>query len=94
MDVKTLLVASAFALGAGIGTAWADDIVGPVESIDTEARSFNLQGVTVYTDGRTEYEDGLSRFEDLQAGQEVEVEINIRDGRHLAEEIELKRASR
>ena len=66
-----------------------DDIEGRITAINYEQRSFVVNGVTIYTDRRTEYDDDLRHFGDLRVGQRVEVDVKLRNGRRVAEEIEL-----
>lgn len=68
----------------------ANDVEGVIERIDTAARTVTVQGITFETTAQTDYDDGLHRFEDLREGQRVEVDFDYRDGRHIAEEIELE----
>ena len=90
-NTNRLVLAIPLALAAGAVYA---DLKGTVESVDANARSFVVQGITVTTDERTEYEDGLSQFEDIQPNQQVEVDLEIQDGRHIAEEVELEEPRR
>jgi len=90
-NTNRLVLAIPLALAAGAVHA---DLKGTVESVDANARSFVVQGITVTTDERTEYEDGLSQFEDIQPNQQVEVDLEIQDGRHIAEEVELEEPRR
>lgn len=89
IDMKTsakLLLASlaSFAIAP---TVWADDVEGPVESIDTEAKTLVVEGITFHLTEETEFED-IENFEAITVGQEVEVDYDERDGVHYAEEIE------
>ena len=70
-------------------SAVADDIEGKVEAIKTDEQSFVVQGITFYVSESTHYEDGLKGLSDLQEGQKVEVDFRIKDGKHIATEIEL-----
>ena len=79
----------ALALSFSTGALADDDLEGKIESIDQQARSFVVNGKTIHTDDRTDYDDDLNQFSDLQVGQRVEVDYVTRDGRMLAEEIEL-----
>ena len=85
------MAATAIALLAAPQMALADDddIEGRISAIDYEQRSFVVNGVTIHADGRTDYDDGLRHFGDLRVGQRVEVDFKRRDGRRIAEEIEL-----
>ncbi len=85
------MAATAIALLAAPQMALADDddIEGRISTIDYEQRSFVVNGVTIHTDRRTDYDDGLRHFGDLRVGQRVEVDFKRRDGRRIAEEIEL-----
>ena len=66
-----------------------DDIEGRISAINYHQRSFVVNGVTIHTDRRTEYDDDLRHFGDLRVGQRVEVDVKVRNGRRVAEEIEL-----
>lgn len=70
--------------------ASADDLEGRVETVDSEAKTFTVQGITFQTSPDTDYDDGLKRFEDLQQDQSVEVDFRYRDGQHHATEVELE----
>lgn len=87
--LKSAFLAGALALSP---LAWADDdrdVEGRIESINQQAGSFVVNGMTIYTDRETDYDDDLERFTALKVGQKVEVDYVIRDGRHIAKEIEL-----
>ncbi|TVP89623.1 MAG: DUF1344 domain-containing protein [Pseudomonadaceae bacterium] len=70
--------------------AHANDIEGVIESVDADARTLTVQGITFETTDRTDYDDGLKLFDDLRVGQKVEVDFDYVDGRHIATEIELE----
>ena len=72
------------------GPAMANDLEGPIESVDASKRSFVVQGITFFTNETTDYDAGLRRFEDLKAGQNVEVDFVYREKRHIATEVELE----
>ena len=87
--LKALTLAAAVSLS---GTALADDdkdIEGNIESLDRQARTFMVGGMTFYADDRTDYDDDLNSFSDLREGQRVEVDYIERNGKHYAKEIEL-----
>lgn len=67
----------------------ADDMEGSIESLDTNAQTFVLQGITFKTTDNTDYDDGLTQFADLEAGLRVEVDFTFINGIHYATEIEL-----
>lgn len=89
MKNSLMQAAAAAIIATTAATAWADDIEGTIESVDAQARSLTVQGITFFTTPTTDYDDGLKRFEDLRIGQRVEVDFDYRDGRHIAKEIEL-----
>lgn len=74
----------------GAAAVHADDIEGVIEWVDPDARTLSVQGITFYTTSDTDYDDGLRQFGDLRVGQKVEVDFEYRNGRHIAEEIELE----
>lgn len=87
--VKAAAVALALTVSPGV---WADDdhdTEGRIESINKQANTFVVNGMTIHTDRRTDYDDDLHSFSDLRVGQRVEVDYIMRDGRRLAKEIEL-----
>lgn len=86
--IKVLLAGLLFVLWAG--PAAANDLEGTIESIERDASSFTVQGITFFATDATDYDDGLKGFDALQQGQRVEVDFDYRDGRHLATEIELE----
>lgn len=90
--MKTLLIQTVMAavLASSAASAWADDIEGTIEEVDAASRTLVVQGITFHTTASTDYDDGLKRFEDLRVGQRVEVDFEYRDGRYIAEEIELE----
>lgn len=65
------------------------DVEGRIESINQQARSFVVNGMTIHTTRDTDYDDDLNNFSDLKVGQRVEVDYFMRDGKRVAEEIEL-----
>lgn len=84
------LLASALALGAG--AAHAEDMKGRIQSIDKSARSFTIASEVIYVTDKTDYENDYKRFEDLREGHYVEVDIDRRDGRLYADDIEFKKS--
>ncbi|MDX5444838.1 MAG: DUF5666 domain-containing protein [Zoogloeaceae bacterium] len=89
MKNSLMQAAAAAIIATTAATAWADDVEGKIEGLDTEARSLTIQGITFFTTPTTDYEDGLKSFDDLRVGQRVEVDYTYHDGRHVATEIEL-----
>lgn len=89
LNLKTLLLATTVATVSI--SAQADDIEGKIEAINSEAQSFVVQGITFFTETTTDYDDGLKTFADLKVGQNVEVDFEYRDKRHIATEIELEK---
>ncbi len=90
MNIGKVLLPAAVWLAILSAPVHADDVEGRIESIDSENRSFVVQGIEFHALPTTDYDDGLNRFEDLQVGQKVEVDFDYRDGRHYATEIELE----
>jgi len=62
-------------------------VEGAVSSVDTEAGRLVVEGVTFETTGRTEFDD-LASLVDLDAGDVVEVDGVVEDGRRIALEVE------
>lgn len=86
--IHAFLLVSAMALGAG--AAHAEDLKGRIEAVDATARSFTIKNEVVYVTDKTDYENDYKRFEDLRVGHYVEVDIDRRDGRLYADDIEFK----
>ena len=89
---RALMLAAALTLG--VGAAHAEDIKGRVQSIDLAARAFVVNSETIYVTDKTDYENDYKRFEDLRQGHYVEVDINRKDGRLYADDIEYKANAR
>lgn len=80
-------VASALLLTTSF--SWADDdIEGRIESINAAQRTFVVNGQTIHATDTTDYDDEYQRFSDLRVGHNVEVDVERRDGRLIATEIE------
>lgn len=80
-------VASALLLTTSL--SWADDdIEGRIESINAAQRSFVVYGQTIHATDVTDYDDEYQRFSDLRVGHIVEVDVERRDGRLIATEVE------
>lgn len=80
-------VASALLLTTSL--SWAnDDIEGRIESINAAQRSFVVNGQTIHATDATDYDDEYQRFSDLRVGHIVEVDVERRDGRLIATEVE------
>jgi hypothetical protein len=98
MSNKNITHARAFFLAAaltcGLGAAHAEDIKGRIQAIDLPARSFVVNGESIYVTDKTDYENDYKRFEDLRNGHYVEVDIDRRDGRLYADDIEYKANAR
>lgn len=84
----------AAALTFGLGAAHAEDIKGRIQAIDLPSRSFTVNGESIYVTDKTDYENDYKRFEDLRNGHYVEVDIDRRDGRLYADDIEYKANAR
>lgn len=89
LSLKTLLLSAT--LSATSLFAQANDIEGKVDAVNAEAQSFVVQGITFFTTTTTDYDDGLKKFADLKVGQNVEVDFDYIDDRHVVTEIELKK---
>lgn len=89
---RALLVSAALALGAG--AAHAEDVKGRIQSIDLSARAFVVNAETIYVTDKTDYENDYKRFEDLRQGHYVEVDVDRKDGRMYADDIEYKANAR
>ncbi|MGE0351411.1 DUF5666 domain-containing protein [Hydrogenophaga sp.] len=89
---RNFLLAASLALG--VGAAQADDLKGRIQSIDLSAKAFVVNSETVYVTDKTDYENDYKRFEDLRQGHYVEVDIDRKDGRLYADDIEYKASAR
>lgn len=89
---RALLLAAALTLG--VGAVHAEDIKGRIQSIDLAARAFMVNSETIYVTDKTDYENDYKRFEDLRQGHYVEVDIDRKDGRLYADDIEYKANAR
>lgn len=78
----------------GTGAAYAEDIKGRITAIDTTAKTFTVNSETIYVTDKTDYENDYKRFEDLRQGHYVEVDIDRRDGRLYADDVEYKKDAR
>ncbi|MES2841174.1 MAG: DUF5666 domain-containing protein [Pseudomonadota bacterium] len=90
--VRAFLFSAALALGTG--AAHAKDLKGRIQSVDLSAKAFVVNSETVYVTDKTDYENDYKRFEDLRQGHYVEVDIDRRDGRLYADDIEYKANAR
>ena len=88
--IHAFLIASAMALSVGV--VHAEDMKGRIQSIDKSARSFTIASEVIYVTDKTDYENDYERFEDLREGHYVEVDIERRDGRLYADDIEFKKS--
>lgn len=93
-SLKTRAFMLAAALTLGMGAAHAEDIKGRIQSIDLAARAFVVNSETIYVTDKTDYENDYKRFEDLRQGHYVEVDIDRKDGRLYADDIEYKAGAR
>lgn len=89
---RAFMLAAAFTLG--VGAAHAEDIKGRIQSIDLAAKAFVVNSETIYVTDKTDYENDYKRFEDLRQGHYVEVDIDRKDGRLYADDIEYKASAR
>lgn len=85
---RAFLLTAALALGTG--AAFAEDLKGRITAIDTTAKTFTVNSETIYVTDKTDYENDYKRFEDLRQGHYVEVDIDRRDGRLYADDVEYK----
>lgn len=90
--VRAFLLSAALVLGTG--AAHAKDLKGRIQSVDLSAKAFVVNSETVYVTDKTDYENDYKRFEDLRQGHYVEVDIDRRDGRLYADDIEYKANAR
>jgi hypothetical protein len=89
---RAFLLTAALALGTG--AAYAEDLKGRITAIDTTAKTFTVNSEVVYVTDKTDYENDYKRFEDLRQGHYVEVDIDRRDGRLYADDVEYKKDAR
>lgn len=89
---RAFMLAAAITLG--VGAAHAEDIKGRIQSIDLAAKAFVVNSETIYVTDKTDYENDYKRFEDLRQGHYVEVDIDRKDGRLYADDIEYKASAR
>lgn len=89
---RAFLLAAALTLG--MGAVHAKDVKGRIQSIDLSARAFVVNSETIYVTDKTDYENDYKRFEDLRQGHYVEVDIDRKDGRLYADDIEYKANAR
>lgn len=82
----TVITALGFFCGA---SGWAADVEGRIVAVDEDARTFIVGEFTFQVTDDTRFEDGLRDLSGLRPGQPVEVDFEVRDGRHYATEIEL-----
>ena len=85
---RAFLITAALALGTG--AAFAEDIKGRITAVDATAKTFTVNSETIYVTDKTDYENDYKRFEDLRQGHYVEVDIDRRDGRLYADDVEYK----
>lgn len=85
---RAFLLTAALALGTG--AAFADDIKGRITAVDMTAKTFTVNSEVIYVTDKTDYENDYKRFEDLRQGHYVEVDIDRRDGRLYADDVEYK----
>ena len=90
--IKAFMLAAALSLGVGV--AHAEDLKGRIQSIDLAAKAFVVNSETIYVTDRTDYENDYKRFEDLRQGHYVEVDVDRKDGRLYADDIEFKAGSK
>jgi hypothetical protein len=81
-------------LALGTGAAYAEDLKGRITAIDTTAKTFTVNSEVIYVTDKTDYENDYKRFEDLRQGHYVEVDINRKDGRLYADDVEYKKDAR
>ncbi|MCV0438127.1 MAG: DUF5666 domain-containing protein [Hydrogenophaga sp.] len=89
---RAFLLAASLALG--VGAVHAEDLKGRIQSIDLTAKAFVVNSETVYVTDKTDYENDYKRFEDLRQGHYVEVDVDRKDGRLYADDIEYKANAR
>jgi hypothetical protein len=89
---RAFLLAAALTLG--VGAAHAEDLKGRIQSIDMTAKTFTVNSEVIYVTDKTDYENDYKRFEDLRQGHYVEVDINRKDGRLYADDVEYKKDAR
>lgn len=81
-------------LALGTGAAYAEDLKGRITAIDTTAKTFTVNSEVIYVTDKTDYENDYKRFEDLRQGHYVEVDIDRKDGRLYADDVEYKKDAR
>jgi len=89
---RAFLLAAALTLG--VGAVHAEDLKGRIQSIDMTAKTFTVNSEVIYVTDKTDYENDYKRFEDLRQGHYVEVDINRKDGRLYADDVEYKKDAR
>jgi hypothetical protein len=90
--ISTLIKSSILSLGliALSASAFADDVEGQIEAIDTATQTITVLDKPYTATEATEYEDTLKGFSDLKVGERIEVDYAIsRSGQLFITEIEL-----
>lgn len=85
-QLKTSCLTAIFLFASG--SVFANDLEGEIEAIDAAEKTIKVQGFEFAVTDKTDFDDDAEEFADLKVGQEVEVDFEYRDGKHIAVEIE------
>ena len=81
---RLLAAVSAIALMASVGVANAAESQGKIKAVDEAAMTLTLEDGTTY-----QLSEGVM-VKDLKAGQEVSVSYETKDGKNMADKVEVK----
>ena len=81
---RLLAAVSAIALMASFGVANAAESQGKIKAVDEAAMTLTLEDGTTY-----QLSEGVM-VKDLKAGQEVSVSYETKDGKNMADKVEVK----
>ena len=81
---RLLAAVSAIALMASVGVANAAESQGKIKAVDEAAMTLTLEDGTTY-----QLSEGVM-VKDLKAGQDVSVSYETKDGKNMADKVEVK----
>jgi Cu/Ag efflux protein CusF len=81
---RAALASLAFAL-SGVGIA--AELVGVVQDINAEKGVVTVDGIDFHLTDTTDFDMAFSGIDDLQRGQQVELDFDVVEGRHLLNQI-------
>lgn len=85
-NMRSCAALAVLALGLS-GAVFAAELVGIIQDVDAEDGVVTVDGIDFHLTDTTDFDMAFSGMADLQRGQQVELDFDVVDGRHVLNQI-------